>query len=561
MSIKLRPWQQEAHDKSLKWWANEENNKNFVINAAPGSGKTLCASFIAKSLIDLKQIDQVVVIAPRSEVVKQWSRDFKKVTGRYMEKVTESQLSYTENSTDVAATWAALEGLKQFLSEICIKRRVLVICDEHHHAAEDASWGLNADSSFSKSKYTLILTGTPVRSDGKDSVWIETGGKNKKMLHPEKGTYTLTYGEAIDLGYCRPATFHRHEGKYKVSLADGKETVITSRSDKVNLPHDFPEIKALQKALNFYSLACKPQYDVDGMTPNLKGFQSSMINHAIKKLDDIRHRLPNAGGLVIAPSIEMAEYMSKILEIIEGEKPIIVHSQMTNSEYKIDRFRDSEKRWIVSVNMISEGVDIKRLRVLVYLPNSQTELSFRQALGRVVRTNGPDDDSCAYVVMPILKTFDDYASRVENEMPPRYKKPEKITRKKCPTCSEECELDQETCHNCGHVFEIRKKPFNDYQICGSCGEKNSLDSTICKSCGKSLEPEFDISLSEALRDGAISRGIHLSEDEVQTGEELSEKTRDLILKSGDEKLIELIRKIPPESAGRLYKIFNQTQTH
>ena len=181
-----------------------------------------------------------------------------------------------------------------------------------------------------------------------------------------------------------------------------------------------------------------------------------MINHAIKKLDDIRHRLPNAGGLVIAPSIEMAEYMSKILEIIEGEKPTIVHSQMTNSEYKIDRFRDSEKRWIVSVNMISEGVDIKRLRVLVYLPNSQTELSFRQALGRVVRTNGPDDDSCAYVVMPILKTFDDYASRVENEMPPRYKKPEKITRKKCPTCSEECELDQETCHNCGHVFEIEK---------------------------------------------------------------------------------------------------------
>ena len=228
--------------------------------------------FIAKSLIDLKQIDQVVVIAPRSEVVKQWSGDFKKVTGRYMEKVTESQLSYTENSTDVAATWAALEGLKKFLSEICNKRRVLVICDEHHHAAEDASWGLNADRSFSSSRYTLILTGTPVRSDGKDSVWIETGGKNKEMLHPEKGTYTLTYGEAIDLGYCRPATFHRHEGKYKVSLADGKETVVTSRSDKVNLPHDFPKLKPYKKALNFYSLACKPQYDVDGITPNLNGF-------------------------------------------------------------------------------------------------------------------------------------------------------------------------------------------------------------------------------------------------------------------------------------------------
>ena len=311
--------------------------------------------------------------------------DFKKVTGRYMEKVTESQLSYTDNSTDIAATWAALDGLKGFFQKSAKKEEFWLFV-MNIIMLQRIIVGLNADSSFSKSKYTLILTGTPVRSDGKDSVWVETGGKNKKMLHPENGTYTLTYGEAIDLGYCRPATFHRHEGKYKVSLADGKETVVTSRNDKVSLPHDFPEIKALQKALNFYSLACKPQYDVDGMTPNLKGFQSSMINHAIKKLDDIRHRLPNAGGLVIAPSIEMAEYMSKILEIIEGEKPTIVHSQMTNSEYKIDRFRDSEKRWIVSVNMISEGVDIKRLRVLVYLPNSQTELSFRQALGRVVRT-------------------------------------------------------------------------------------------------------------------------------------------------------------------------------
>ena len=62
------------------------------------------------------------------------------------------------------------------------KKKSFVICDEHHHAAEDASWGLNADSSFSKSKYTLILTGTPVRSDGKDSVWVETGGKNKKCF-------------------------------------------------------------------------------------------------------------------------------------------------------------------------------------------------------------------------------------------------------------------------------------------------------------------------------------------------------------------------------------------
>ena len=95
---------------------------------------------------------------------------------------------------------------------------------------------------------------------------------------------------------------------------------MVSSKSKVDLPSDFPEIKALEKALNFYSLACKPQYLADGTTPNMQGYQASMIDHGIRKLDEIRYRLPNAGGLVIAPNIEMAEYMARILEEIEGEK-------------------------------------------------------------------------------------------------------------------------------------------------------------------------------------------------------------------------------------------------
>ena len=66
--------------------------------------------------------------------------------------------------------------------------------------------------------------------------------------------------------------------------------------------------------------------------------------------------------------------------------------------------------------MVSEGVDIPRLRVLVYLPNALTELAFRQAVGRVVRTRGSMTthglmSSCR------LQTFDAYARRVEDEMP------------------------------------------------------------------------------------------------------------------------------------------------
>ena len=70
-----------------------------------------------------------------------------------------------------------------------------------------------------------------------------------------------------------------------------------------------------------------------------------MLDWGSKKLDEIRNIKPDAGGLVIAPDIEMAEYMAKILEMIEGEAPVLVHSKMNNSDSRIKIFRESKKRF------------------------------------------------------------------------------------------------------------------------------------------------------------------------------------------------------------------------
>jgi superfamily II DNA or RNA helicase len=52
---------------------------------------------------------------------------------------------------------------------------------------------------------------------------------------------------------------------------------------------------------------------------------------------------------------------------------------------RIARFARGDDPWIVAVRMVSEGVDIPRLRVGVFATNTTTELFFRQALGRLVR--------------------------------------------------------------------------------------------------------------------------------------------------------------------------------
>jgi superfamily II DNA or RNA helicase len=545
----LRPWQQKALVKALHWLLEDRQDRRFLINAAPGAGKTRVSCVMAQALIERQEIDRVIVIAPRAEVVNQWADDFRRVTGRYMSKVTARDGDIHSLGLDVCATWSAIQGLQDALQALCRAARVLVICDEHHHAAVQAAWGEGADSAFTDARFALVLTGTPIRSDGAESVWLPYDDAGA-IDHPEGGTYTLTYGQAVDLGYCRPVTFHRHEGRFTVDLEDGQAIQISGQQP-ATLSKPLARIAGLQRALDFYRLACTPQYEMDNRTPLTTGYQATMIEYASQKLDDLRLRLPNAGGLVIAPSIEMAEYLAWLIERLDGEAPVLVHSQMPNPESKIKAFKSTDKRWLVSVAMVSEGVDIPRLRVLVYLPNALTELAFRQAIGRVVRTFGPDDDTRAYVVMPSFETFERYARRVEEEMPTSVRTGQAIEAKRCPACGGECALGAANCLSCGHEFPMvapKIKP------CSTCGALNAKSAPVCQACGAAFATSFTLTLDEALRTGAIVRGMDLDETEVRESEHLAPYIRRQILQSGDEKLVRILKTLPDESWARLRDI-------
>lgn len=549
--VMLRAWQSSAVAKALKWLTETSIDRHFLINAAPGSGKTICASVIAKRLLESGEIQRVIVIAPRSEVVKQWGEEFKYVTGRHMTKVTGADGDVSDYGLDLCATWSAIESLQDAFQLVCKSSETLLICDEHHHAAVEAAWGSQADSAFHFAKYVLILTGTPMRSDGKETVWLAFDDEGQ-IDQPADGMYTLSYGEAVELNYCRPITFHRHEGRFSVKLAEGEEVAVSGMVEPV-LDASLKRVKGLQQALDYYRLVCTPKYLGDGTTPDIESYQGTMLEWGISKLDDLRQTVPNAGGLVIAPNIPVAEYMAELLERLDGEKPMLVHSQMANAESKISAFKNSNKRWIVSVAMISEGVDIQRLRLLVYLPHAKTELAFRQAMGRVVRTLGPDDYSRAYVVMPTLKTLEEYARRVEREMGAVGLKPTPDDTKVCGTCSAENVKDATECISCGAEFPKRKRRF---KACPACEHLNPASADACGHCGESFRNEYEITLNEALRMGAIVRGMDLEEDEVRDAEQNKGQILRDILNSGDDAIIRLVKQLPEESYGRLRRILN-----
>jgi superfamily II DNA or RNA helicase len=94
---------------------------------------------------------------------------------------------------------------------------------------------------------------------------------------------------------------------------------------------------------------------------------------------------------------------------------VVLHTE-ARAARKLADFRGSREPWIVAVNMVSEGVDIPRLRVGVYATAAKTPLIFRQIVGRFVRTIPGRAPEPSWVYLPADPLLRRHAGEVETEL-------------------------------------------------------------------------------------------------------------------------------------------------
>jgi hypothetical protein len=123
--------------------------------------------------------------------------------------------------------------------------------------------------------------------------------------------------------------------------------------------------------------------------------------------------LPDAAGLVIATDHTAARAYAGILRKITSREPALVLSDDPSASGRIAAFADSDKRWLVAVRMVSEGVDVPRLAVGVYATSAATPLYFAQAVGRFVRSRRPGET--ATVFLPSVPVLLGLASELEKQ--------------------------------------------------------------------------------------------------------------------------------------------------
>lgn len=396
----LRSWQDRAYR------VFDAKNGNVLINATPGAGKTVFGLFCAHTELSVGRADFVVIVVPTDALRDQWQGVAAEVGIQLATDFNPLMGGVAPDYHGIVTTYQTIDarnGTGKNLQYLLQRKRALAILDEIHHVGTAYNWGKSLADAVGSCYKRLLITGTPFRSDNNPIPFVEyvnvNGGRESRC------DFSYGYGDALrDGDVVRPVYFEKFDGE--VSWFDENGTHEYKVSDDVPTYHESDKL---------YHLL------------NTRGrWMRTVLESAHTKLRQLRSEEdPRAAGLVITRDAAHAWAVARLMEEVIGYKPVVVVSkddgqngiEGAENKQRIADFRNGNEEWIVAVKMVSEGVDIKRLRVGVWATNVATELFFRQVVGRVVRFDPAGEEvQTAHFYIPTLNPLVEYAERMKVEV-------------------------------------------------------------------------------------------------------------------------------------------------
>lgn len=391
---RLRAWQAEALDQYFSMDGPDgpgSGPRDFLAAATPGAGKTTFALRLATELLRRGVVDRIVVVAPTEHLKTQWADAAARVSLRLDPAFSNRHAAPARHYHGVAVTYAQVAVKASVHQQLVLDRRTLVILDEVHHGGDALSWGDALREAYARATRRLLLSGTPFRSDTAPIPFVEYH-PDSKGIRLSRTDYSYGYRRALEDGVVRPVIFMVYAGQMRWRTKTGEEMEAQLGQDNTK---DITS-QAWRTALN-------PEGE----------WIPAVLRSADRRLTEVREHVPDAGGLVIATDQTAARAYAAILEQISGEAPTVVLSDEAEASGRIEDFSRSERRWMVAVRMVSEGVDVPRLAVGVYATSASTPLFFAQAIGRFVRARRRGET--ASVFLPNVPQLLSLANELERQ--------------------------------------------------------------------------------------------------------------------------------------------------
>lgn len=394
---KLRQWQSEALEKYFR-----DSPSDFLAVATPGAGKTTFALRVATELVERGIVNRVTVVAPTDHLKRQWADAAAKVGLAIDPNFKNADGRHGGAFIGVAVTYAQVASKPMLHRAKTEAARTLVILDEIHHGGDALSWGDGIREAFEPATRRLALTGTPFRSDTAAIPFVEYV-EDRDGIRRSRADYTYGYGQALRDHVVRPVMFMAYSGQMRWRTSGGEE--MAASLGEAAVTKDITA-QAWRTALN-------PAGE----------WIPAVLAAADKRLTEVRRTVHDAGGLVIATDHDDARAYAGQLKRITGESPTVILSDDAKASSKIEEFSEGDKRWMVAVRMVSEGVDVPRLAVGVYATSTATPLFFAQAVGRYVRARRRGET--ASIFLPSVPNLMALANQLELERDHALDRPEK----------------------------------------------------------------------------------------------------------------------------------------
>lgn len=380
---KLRDWQARAVHAALT-----RSGQDFLCMATPAAGKTRFALRVAHQYLSDRIAQRIVVICPTNHLRNQWAQAAGAVGIQLDPALTNDAPWEARDYHGAVVTYQQVCLAPEVFDRACRHRPTMVILDELHHAGDGKEWGTALKQAFAFAVFRLALSGTPFRSDNSPIPFV------RYAQGVSRTDFAYGYQDAIRDGVCRPIYFPSYEGD------------LTWKSDQEVFRATFADSLADQRQRERLKTAL--------LHEDWLGQVVVDAHAALCKLRTADH--PDAGGLIVAMNQTHARQVVRLVQRVTGELPDLAVSDDPDASAVIASFADSRRKWLVAVNMVSEGVDIPRLRLGVYATNVSTEMYFRQVVGRFVRMQpGVARPQRAWLYLPKDPTLVEYAQAIKAE--------------------------------------------------------------------------------------------------------------------------------------------------
>jgi superfamily II DNA or RNA helicase len=339
-TFRPRPFQREVVNSVLDGMSS--GRRTTIVLASPGSGKTLAYQAVATYAYREGLADLIAVFVPRITLAEQCENDWRtrwsdgSVTGNFELFDARSRFGKIrhvpnrppltqpgETGVGFVSTYSSLVTSQVYEDWAAEHRgRFLLIADEAQFcgADNDRGGGTRAGTLITElhalAAHTLLLTGTPYRSDGQPLILAEyddhdEDGK-RKLLHHAKADYR----DGVREGYLRrfEATLHNARVRWKSVDNTVTEYDLSARGDDL--------IEVLRKPEVWQAIADRVVADVrekQRLNPEYRGLISCMEQNDAKRV--YKYLSDKYEGLQVMKAISEDGLQSeRALKMFKGEK-------------------------------------------------------------------------------------------------------------------------------------------------------------------------------------------------------------------------------------------------